>query len=174
MDADNEFPDKTWADPPIFSAVLNPHRSLPSAGFVALMLGLGGVSFAAGVLFLVIGAWPVLGFFGLDVALVYWAFRLNYRRAAAYEQVMVTPSKLLVRKVSHRGRVQEWTLNPRWTRLDRQVHEAYGLERLYLVSRGMRLGIAGFLSPDERESFASALAAAIGEARRGPIRALPQ
>lgn len=169
MEADHQSCEP-WPEAPIFSAVLNPHRSLPAAGFLALMLVLGGISFAAGVLFLVIGAWPVFGFFGLDVLLVYWAFRLNYRRAAAYEQVLVTPSTLRVRKVNHRGRVEEWTLNPVWTRLDRQVHAEYGLERLFLVSRGLRLGIAGFLSPAERESFASALASAINEARRGPLR----
>ena len=71
------------------------------------------------MVFLLAGAWPVFGFFGLDVLLVYWAFRLNYRSAKAYEQVTVTPSELTVRKVSHHGRVSEWTLNPLWVRLER-------------------------------------------------------
>ena len=64
----------------------------------------------------------MFGFFGLDVLLIYWAFRVNYRPAAAYEQVTVTPSELKVRKVSHRGRAREWTLNPLWVRLDREMH----------------------------------------------------
>src|SRR5215475_6713233 len=81
---------------------------------------------------------------GLDVLLVYWAFRLNYGTARAYEQVLVTPSALTVRKVSHRGHVLEWTLNPLWTRIDRQTHQVYGVERLFLVSRGRRLAIASF------------------------------
>jgi uncharacterized membrane protein len=112
----------------------------------------------------------VIGFLGLDVALVYWAFRVNYRRAAAYEEVTVTPSALHVRKVSHRGKVAEWSLNPAWVRLDRETHEEYGLLRLFLVSRGRRLAIAGFLAPEEKESFAAALAAAISEAKRGVTR----
>jgi uncharacterized membrane protein len=119
---------------------------------------------------LLMGAWPVFGFFGLDVALVYFAFRANFRAARAYEEVTVTPSELTVRKVSQRGAVRVWTLNPVWVRLDRIVHEEFGIERLFLVSRGRRLSIANFLGPDEKKSFASALSAALGEARRGPTR----
>ena len=98
------------------------------------------------------------------------AFRLNYRAAKAYEEVTVTPSELTVRKVSPRGRISEWTLNPLWVRLDRVVHAEFGIERLFLVSHGRRLAIAGFLGPQEKESFASALSNALGEAKRGPTR----
>ena len=157
-------------EPTIFSAVLTPHRSLSPTGFLLFMLVLGGISFVTGMVFLLAGAWPVLGFFGLDVLLVYWAFRLNYRSARAYEQVTVTPSELKVRQVSHQGRVSEWTLNPVWVRLDRVVHAEFGIERLFLVSHGRRLPIAGFLGPQEKESFALALSAALGEAKRGPTR----
>jgi uncharacterized membrane protein len=157
-------------EPTIFSAVLTPHRSLSPTGFLIFMLVLGGVSFVSGLSFLLAGAWPVFGFFGLDVLLVYWAFRANYRSAKAYETVTVTPSELTLRKVSHHGRISEWTLNPLWVRLDRDVHEEFGIERLFLVSHGRRLPIAGFLGPDEKESFALALSAALGQARRGPTR----
>jgi uncharacterized membrane protein len=157
-------------EPKLFSAIVTPHRSLSRAGFVIVMAALGGLSFVAGTVFLIMGAWPVFGFFGLDVLLVYWAFRANYRAAAAYEEVTVTASELKVRKVSHRGKVSEWTLNPVWVKLDRETHEEFGIERLFLVSRGRRLPIASFLGPQEKESFAAALAAAIGEAKRGPTR----
>jgi uncharacterized membrane protein len=157
-------------EPPIFSAVLTPHRSLSPRGFLIFMTVLGGLSFVAGMVFLLVGAWPVVGFFGLDVLLVYWAFRLNYRAAQAYEQVTVTPSELTVRKVSHRGAMSEWTLNPVWVRLQRDVHEEFGLQRLFLESQGRRLTIAGFLPPQEKESFAMALSGALAEAKRGPTR----
>ena len=154
----------------IFSAVLTPHRSLSPTGFLIVMAVLGGLSFVSGMAFLIAGAWPVLGFCGLDVLLVYWAFRANYRSARAYEEVTVTPSELTVRKVSHHGRVREWTLNPVWVRLDRDTHAEFGIERLFLVSHGRRLSIASFLGPGEKESFAQALSAALGEARRGPTQ----
>src|SRR3977135_1162003 len=157
-------------EPALFCALITPHRSLGGVGVLVLMAAIGGVSFAAGIVFLILGAWPVVGFFGLDVLLVYWAFRINYRAARAYEEVMVTPSELRVRKVSHRGRVAEWSLNPLWVRIDRDTHEEFGIERLFLVSRGRQLPIGGFLSPGEQERFADARAAAIGEAKRGPTR----
>src|ERR1700689_4102131 len=170
MDRDNSRNDDALAEPKIFAAVVTPHRSLSSTGFLIFMLCIGGLSFICGVMFLLIGAWPVFGFLGLDVLLVYWAFRANFRAARAYEEVTVTASELTVRKVNQRGGVREWTLNPVWVRLDRIVHEEFGIERLFLVSHGRRLTIAGFLSPDEKKSFATALAAALGEAKRGPTR----
>lgn len=157
----------TAEDPALFSAVLTPHRSLSERGFLLVMAIVGTVSFAAGLLFLVLGAWPVMGFFGLDVLLIYWAFRANYRSGEAYEEVRVTPSSLTVRKVTHRGEVSEWLMNPLWVRLERHVVEDFGLQRLALVSQGRELTIAGFLGADEKESFAHALGAALGEARRG-------
>ncbi|MGH6674685.1 MAG: DUF2244 domain-containing protein, partial [Xanthobacteraceae bacterium] len=131
---------------------------------------LGSLSFVSGVIFVLIGAWPVLAFLGLNVLLVYIAFRVNFRAARAYEEVMVTASELTVRKISYRGGVREWTLNPLWVRLERIVHEEFGIERLLLVSSGRRLTIAAALNADEKASFARSLSAALGEAKRGPTR----
>jgi uncharacterized membrane protein len=169
MTSGNDFAPHS-PEPTLFSAIVTPHRSLGSLGFLILMVAVGGISFAAGIVFLMMGAWPVFGFFGLDALLVYWAFRANYRAAAAYEEVTVTASELKVRKVTHRGRVAEWTLNPVWVKLDRVTHEEFGIEQLFLTSRGRRLPIASFLGPREKESFAAALGAAIGKAKRGPTR----
>ena len=160
------------SEPTLFSAIVTPHRSLSATGFLVVMGLVGGLSFVGGSVFFLLGAWPVVGFLGLDVLLVFWAFRANYRAAAAFEQVTVTPSELRLRRVSHRGEVAEWSMNPIWTTLDLETHEEYGLLRLFLVSRGRRLSIAGFLSPNEKESFAAALSSALGEARRGPTRTL--
>ncbi len=157
-------------EPTIFSATITPHRSLGSIGFLVLMAVFGGISFIAGIAFLMMGAWPVFGFFGLDVLLLYWAFKLNYRHAAAYEEVTMTPVALTVRKVSHRGAVREWKLNPLWVRLDKESHEEFGIERLFLVTRGKQLAIASFLGPDEKASFAKAFGNALAEAKRGVTR----
>jgi uncharacterized membrane protein len=168
MNGDNNSGNQLPADPKIFAAIITPHRSLAPTGFLILMACLGVLSFVSGVIFVSIGAWPVFGFFGLDVLLVYFAFRANYRSARAYEEVTVTAAELTVRKVNPRGRVRQWTLNPLWVRLERIVHEEFGIERLFLVSGGRRVAIAGFLSPAEKASFARALTSALGEARRGP------
>ncbi len=171
MNLDHNSPDQgPEREPTIFSAVLTPHRSLGRKGFLLLMLIVVAVNLATGLVFLLAGAWPIFGFCGLDVLLLYWAFRVSYRRARAYEEVTVTPTELTVRQVSHKGRISQWTLNPLWVRLDRVVHEEFGIERLFLVSRGRRLAIAAFLAPHEKESFALALNGALAEARRGPTR----
>ena len=167
MTAGNDF-DPGLPQPELFSALLTPHRSLNRTGFLVLMAFLSMVSFAAGLAFLLIGAWPVLGFFALDVLAIYWAFRVNFLRARATEQISVTPSELRVRRVSHRGHVVEWVLNPLWVRLDQKTHVEFGIEKLYLVSKGRRVSIASFLGPDEKASFAKALLAALQAARRGP------
>jgi len=167
MTAGNDF-DPGLPEPELFSALLTPHRSLNRTGFLVLMVFLSVVSFAAGLAFLLMGAWPVLGFFGLDVLAIYWAFRINFLRGRASEEISVTPSELRVRRVSHRGRVVEWVLNPVWVQLDQKIHAEFGIEKLYLVSKGRRVSIASFLGPDEKASFAKALLAALQAARRGP------
>src|SRR5690348_4559974 len=113
-------------EPVLFSVRLTPHRSLNRSGFVLVMTFLSVISFATGVAFLIMGAWPVFGFLGLDVLAIYIAFKINFGRARAREEITVTPSELRVRRISHRGHVLEWTFNPLWVRLDEIVHEEFG------------------------------------------------
>jgi len=167
MTPGNDF-DPHAAEPVLFSALLTPHRSLDRTGFLLLMAFLSVLSFAAGVAFLLMGAWPVFGFLGLDVLAIYCAFKINFRRARAHEEIFMTPSELRLRRVSHRGHAAEWVLNPLWVRLDQIAHEEFGIERLYLVSRGRRVSIGSFLGPEEKASFAKALMTALQAARRGP------
>ena len=167
MTAGNDF-DTQAPQPELFSALLTPHRSLNRTGFLVLMGFLSAVSFAAGLAFLLMGAWPVFGFFGLDMLEIYWAFRVNFRDAKATEEIRVTPFELRIRRVSHRGDVVEWVLNPLWVQLDQKIHAEFGIEKLYLVSKGRSISIARFLGADEKASFAKALNAALQAARRGP------
>jgi uncharacterized membrane protein len=166
MTASNDF-DPTLDQPTLFSARVTPHRSLNRTGFLVLMTFIGAVSFIAGIAFWMMGAWPVLGFFGLDVLVIYWAFRINFRSADATEDIVVTPSELRVRRVSHRGRLVEWSFNPLWVQLEQTGDPEFGIEHLYLVSRGRRVSVGHFLGPDEKASFAKALLAALQTAKRG-------
>src|SRR5580704_15409554 len=167
MTAGNGF-DSRDAEPVLFSALLTPHRSLNRTGFVLVMTFLSVISFATGIAFLIMGAWPVFGFLGLDVLAIYIAFRINFGRARAREEITVTPSELRLRRVSHRGHVVEWVLNPLWVRLDEVCHEEFGTERLYLLSRGRRVSVGSFLGAEEKASFANALRAGLVAAKRGP------
>lgn len=160
--------DPSDAEPVLFSARLTPHRSLNRTGFVLVITFLSAISFATGVAFLMMGAWPIFGFLGLDVLAIYVAFKINFGRARAREEITVTPSELRVRRVSHRGHTIEWVFNPLWVRLDEEIHEEFGTERLYLTSRGRRVSVGSFLGAEEKASFAKALRAGLVAAKRGP------
>ena len=149
MDERNDFDPGHVADTPLFCARVTPHRSLSRSGFITLIVFVTSVSFAAGIMFLMMGAWPVFAFFGLNALIIYWAFKVNFRRAAATEDILVTPYEIRVRRVSHRGHVVEWTLNPMWVQLERKEDDEFGIEKLYLVSRGRRLSVGNFLGPEE-------------------------
>jgi uncharacterized membrane protein len=152
----------------IFAARLHPHRSLSRRNFHILILVFSAISFTATLPFVFIGAWPVAGFMGLDVALLYFAFRANFRAARAYEDVRVTPLELMLAKVSPKGVKAEWRFHPSWVRLHKEEHEEFGVQKLALVSRGQSVEIGNFLGPEEKARFASGLSRALAEARRGP------
>ncbi|WP_417687308.1 DUF2244 domain-containing protein [Roseibium sp.] len=152
---------------PFFSAVLTPYRSLSPNGFLILMACLGAVSFVAGMLFLMIGAWPVFGFFGLDVLLIWYAFRRNYASANAFEEVSVSATEIIIRKVGPGRRHQEYRFNPYWARLTMTRIEDEGVTKLCLSSRGEAVDLGNFLNPEDRTSFAGALANALANAKAG-------
>jgi uncharacterized membrane protein len=147
-----------------FRAVLHPHRSLGPTGFLVLMTAIGAVSFVTGMVFLAMGAWPVLGFFGLDVALVYVAFRLNYRSGRLYEMVELTPEALTVTRVHPSGKRECFDFNPYWVRV-RLAEGPHGRTDLRIASHGRELAFGRFLTDDERRDFSDALAGALVETR---------
>lgn len=156
------FPD----EPTLFEARLKPHRSLSRAGFIVVMTVLSGVSLTVGSIFLMMGAWPIFGFFGLDVLLVYLAFQASFRSARAFEDIHMTPSVLRVRQVSPYGEERENVSNPRWVRMETERDEDYGMTRLALVSRGVPLVVGAFLAPPQREQVAHGLGEALATAKR--------
>jgi len=143
-----------------FSAILTPHRSLTPRGFLVLMSVIGLISFIAGMAFLLIGAWPVFGFFGLDMLAFYYAFRLNYRAASAYERVSICSGELIVTKVSASGKSSNWAFNPYWARLEMASRPGRA-SQLHIGSHGRRLVLGSFLSEGERQEFATALEKAL-------------
>ncbi len=157
-------------EPTIFAATLAPHRSLSQRGFLLVMLVIGGISFASGAVFLAMGAWPVFGFFGLDVLLIYWAFRANFRAADAREYIRVTPSLVEVRHVPVRGRPWEARMNPFWTRVKRRDDEDHGTLELSLESQGKSVPVGLFLGPVQKGELGDDLSAALSEVKRGVTR----
>ena len=157
----------TARSPFLLDAVLHPHRSLPPQGFLILMGVFGVVSFVTGIMFATMGAWPVLGFFGLDVLLFYWAFRLSYRSGRLREIVRVTRHQVTVQRVQPDGRRKTWSFEPAWSRVELLEPEEHHC-RLILASGRRQLTIGEFLPPEERVAFAETLRSALRAARTYP------
>ena len=149
-----------------FDAVLHPHASLGRRGFLALMLFVSAVSFTAGLAFFLMGAWPVVGFFGLDVLLIYIAFRVSFRRARLYETVSLSDSELAIHRHLPNGQVVKWTFQPYWARVE-LLGKAIGGPLLAVRSHGKYLIFGRFLTTDERSEFARALGEALDLHRGG-------
>lgn len=144
-----------------FDAVLHPHRSLSRKGFLIVMIMVGGISFAGGMVFLLLGAWPVFGFFGVDAALIYLAFRLNFRDGRCYERVTLAADSLEVLQVAPGGAKTRTAFPPYWTRV---LVDEKGC--LLLRSHGKSMELGRFLVEHEKESFRVALDGALCEFKR--------
>ena len=147
-----------------FERVLLPHRSLPPRGFHLLMLLLALVSLVAGLVFVSLGAWPVFGFFGLDVALLYLAFRFSYRSARQREILRLAGNNFTVERIDIYGECRRWRFQPFWLRvvLEERADES---NRLSLASHGRNLVIADFLGAPTRRELAASLRAALARWR---------
>ena len=152
----------------IYTTRLTPYRSMTPRAIRRFIIGFCCLNLVLSTPFFIMGAWPVVGFFGLDVAAIYLAFRLSYRSARACEEFRLTYFELQFARVSVGGARREWRLPPAWVRLERVDDEEYGPQSLTLVSRGQSWRIARNVGPDRKAEFAGRFARALVEARRGP------
>lgn len=147
-----------------FDAVLYPHRSMGPRGFMTVMTCLTVFSFVAGLAFISMGAWPVLGFFGLDIALVYLAFKVNFRSGRIYETVQLDDASLLIRRFLPDGRILSWNLQAYWAQVE-MITATPSAPQLAVRSHGKYLVFGKFLTPEERSEFAAALRQALARNR---------
>ena len=161
--------DAIMADPPqnamaetAFRAVLTPSRSLSRQGFIVLMAVFAGINAIAATFFIITGAWPVAGFMGLDVLLLWLAFHINNRDGRWAECIELTPGELVLERIAPSNRRVERRFIRHWVRVElEEDRERELIGRLYLSSHGQRTEIASFLGAEERKSFAEALRAAL-------------
>jgi uncharacterized membrane protein len=147
-----------------FDVILQPNRPLSPRG-LALVIGfVGVVSFFAGIMFALHGAWPVTPFFGADVLLLALAMRASVKASRKREHLILTSETLLIERVSVKGDVRREEINPYWLRVDHDDPELMGAE-LALVSRGQRWIVGSFLGAEERAGLAEELRRALREAR---------
>lgn len=149
-----------------FNALLYPYRSLGKRGFFYLMVAVGLVFLVISGIFFTMGAWPIVGFAGLDILALYWAFRANYSQANCYEQVTITHDSVTLVKTDRKGQQTHFVFNPYWVRLETQHKEDQGMTSLWLFSHGKGVEVGDFLHAPDRESLAKALADAIARTKQ--------
>lgn len=146
-------------------AVLEPPRSLSRRGFNRVMMLLGGLSLVSSIVFLTLGAWPVVGFLGLEILAVWLVFNLSFRSQTARTYVRVTAETVDVRKVDGWGRERRARLASHFARVEFD-RTAAGPNALRLATSARAYYLGEYLTPRERESFARRLSQAISDARR--------
>ncbi len=154
--------------PALFDAVLKPRRSLSPRGFRIMMAGVFACGLIVGTSFLIRGVWPVLPYFGLEIALLYVAFRINYRSVRGFEAIQLTPEALTVECVKPFGRTDRVRFQPpHWLRVTVE-HRRGGDNCLRLSSHGRSITLGSFLTPGERLAFAADLRAALARLTASP------
>ncbi|GAB5459533.1 MAG: DUF2244 domain-containing protein [Henriciella sp.] len=151
--------DKTY-----FDATLTPSRSLSPRAFTIVMAIIAGTSFLAGLAFVSMGAFPVIGFFGLDALAIWLAFRLSFRQLRQETHVKVTSKSILLHHKQPGQPPREASIPAAFARIDLVMFDRKPSE--LRISHGQSAWIIGrFLTPNERKSLKNALEKAILNAR---------
>lgn len=145
-------------------AVLTPNSSLSPRAFMIIMSAFGTASFICGLAFFSMGALPVVGFFGLDVLLVYAAFKWTFKQQTESTRVTVTSERLRMHHTKPNGEVKSVSLPTAFVRIE--LDEAVTPNSWLRIEYGQKAFIIGrFLTLSERKSLAEALKQAILSAR---------
>jgi uncharacterized membrane protein len=148
---------------PDWAVTLRPNRSMTREGVVAMIAIVAALNLSAALVFLVAGAWPILGFLGFDVAIIWWAMKRNWADGERYEQIQVSGDELTLKRFPVAGAAKEMRFNKRWLRIDLEFDEARELVgRLFLAYRNERFEVGSFLGAEDRQSLAKALRRVVG------------
>jgi len=155
---------KTQAKP-LFAATLTPHRSLSPQGKRIVIALVAALALVPGVIFYLAGAWPVVGFMGLDVLAIWAALTISMRAGKAYEVLTLWPGSLELKKVDPKGAEEVLTFLPLNVRfvIDRDYNER--VTGLWLKERDRKVPLGAFLSADEKLSLSKVFGTALRKAR---------
>lgn len=158
------MPTKTQARP-IFAATLTPPRALTPVGKRVVVGLVAALAALPGVIFYIAGAWPVVGFMGLDVLAIWIALTVSMRSSRQEEVVTLWPGRLELKRTSARGVESTESFVPAQVRfvIARDFNERVtGLE---LREGDRHISFGSFLSGDEKLSFSKAFGTALRRAR---------
>ena len=128
-----------------FDAILHPHRSLSPGGFRLLIIMTAIFMFGIGLVFMFLGAWPVLGFCGVEFLLLYVMLRLNNRAARRFERVRLSDKSFEVRRINPNGGETAFNFEPTWLQVQIDNPPEHH-SQLTVGSHGKRLTFGAFLA----------------------------
>jgi uncharacterized membrane protein len=129
------------------------NNSLSSSGRILVFGFILAVSLGIAAGFsLILGAWPILPYAGVEMALLYCAFRYIDRHAADYERITIRDGRVGV-EVHDGARITRLELSRYWAKV---VCDAEG-SRLALRSHGREIEIGRHLCEEQRLAMAREL-----------------
>ena len=155
-----------------FEAVIVPHRSLSERGLWVLVGILCALSAGVSLVLLWLGAWPAVGFCGVEIALAVALLRRHARGNRACEMLLLSDEGFRIVRTDVRGRRVERALSPDWLRVGLEERPGRA-PALWLQSRGRRMEVAAELGEAEKRELAEALRAALHR-WRNPVFDNPQ
>lgn len=143
-----------------FALIARRNNSLSSSGRLLVFGFVFFVSVGIGLAFTVIfGAWPIVPYAGLEMLVLYLAFRYIDRHAGDYERFAIAGDRLQI-EVLDGGHLSRFDCNRHWARV---VYEGDG--RLAVRSHGREFEIGRHLNEQQRLSVARQLERELHEAR---------
>ena len=133
----------------LYEITLYPYRSLNKLGFFILMFVLAFISFVAGIIFMLKGAWPVFGFFGLDVLLVYIFFKINFKSGKKKEVITLTKNKLIIKIYNSEKTFKTFKLDSNWLKIN-LIKLKNHTSKLQISSKNKSIIIGSFLRHQEK------------------------
>jgi len=151
--------------PVLYNETLRSNPPMKAAALFSIAAAVVAINLALGIYLVLLGAWPVTPFMGLDAILLAGAFQASRNAASRHERIRLTPATLRVDRYPARGIPICFEFNPYWVRV--RYEESLGRgSRLALASHGRSVQIGAFLSPAEKLSVAQRLRTALAESRR--------
>jgi uncharacterized membrane protein len=157
-----------FSDSPAFSAEIRPQRSASERGINVFILVLAPIFLAPGIGFALVDAWPVAGFLGLDLAVLYGALRFSLRAGRARERITIGGGRVRVTRTDPRGRAETWDAPLDAARIapTGQPGVSGGVA---IHVHGSAIAVGRWLDAEDRRHLSDELLAAARGARASPL-----
>ena len=124
------------------------NQSLTTRGLYILMFFITIPASYIGISFYVLGAWPVLGFMGFEILLIYIAFKILFYKNKFYEHIILDSEKLNILFKKKNKIIKKIELEPTWVQI--KIEKIYENEDTLIVSsHGKKIILANYLIPEE-------------------------